>query len=132
MPFLRQHLKPASAPDPKRVRQLVKMLDSDDFPTRKKAVEELEKQTDAATVLLRQVMANEKPSLEVRQRLQQIVEAMENNPEGRRTFRAVEVLEWIGTADAVRLLGELANGAADARLTREADTARRRIRRKDS
>jgi RNA polymerase sigma factor (sigma-70 family) len=127
--LFRQHLQPVPAPDLKRVRQLVKMLDSDDFSTRQKATEELESQADVASSTLRQIIANEKPSLEVRRRLQQIVESVENKPETLRAVRAVEVLEWIGTPEAVRLLGELANGAADARLTCEAAAARRRLRR---
>ena len=127
LPFLREHLKPVSAPDAKRIRQLVDMLDNADFSARQKAVEELEKQNDAAADLLRQIMAKEKPSLEVRRRLQQIVESIENKPESLRVVRAVEVLEWIATPDAVRLVGELADGAAGARLTREATAAKRRL-----
>jgi RNA polymerase sigma factor (sigma-70 family) len=127
LPFLREHLKPVPAPDEKRLRQLVDMLDNADFSTRQKAVEELEKQNDAAAGLLRQIVAKEKPSLEVRRRLQPIVESIENKPESLRALRAVEVLERIATPDAVRFLGELAGGAADARLTREAAAAKRRL-----
>jgi WD40 repeat protein len=129
LPFLRQHLKPVPEPDSKRIRQLLEMLDSDDFQTRQKAAEDLEKQNDAAASLLRQIIAKEKPSLEVRRRLQQIVENIESKPESLRAVRAVEVLEWIATPEAVRLVGELANGAADARLTHEAAAARNRLRR---
>jgi hypothetical protein len=128
VPFLREHLKPVAAPDLKRVRQLVEMLDGD-FQKRQKAAEELEKQSDAVAPLLRRILAKEKPSLEVRRRLQQIVEALENKPESLRYVRAVETLEWIGTPDAVRLVGELTRGAAEARLTREANTAKRRLMR---
>jgi WD40 repeat protein len=128
--FLHQHLKAVPAPDMKRVRQLVEMLESDDFEKRQKAAEELEKQADAAASLLRQILMKEKPSLEVRRRLQQIVEAIQTNPESLRAIRAVEALEWIGTPDAVRLLGELAQGAAEARLTREANAAKGRLMRK--
>jgi RNA polymerase sigma factor (sigma-70 family) len=129
LPFLRRQLKPVSAPDQKRIRQLVDMLDSADFSVRQKASEQLEKQADAAAGLLRQIMTKESPSLEVRRRLQPILENIENNSESLRVARAVEVLEWIGTPDAVKLLGELANGAGDARLTREASAAIRRVRR---
>ncbi len=66
---------------------------------------------------------------EVRRRLQQIVDTLENKPESLRAVRAVEVLEWIGTPDAVGLIRELADGAAEARLTREAVAARGRLRR---
>jgi WD40 repeat protein/uncharacterized protein (UPF0147 family) len=129
LPFLRQHLKPVSAPDDKSVRQLVDMLDSDDFATRQKAADELEKRADSAVGLLRQILANEKTSLEVHRRLQQIVDALENKPESLRAARAVEVLEWIGTPEAVRLIGELAGVAAEARLSREAVEAKRLLSR---
>jgi WD40 repeat protein len=126
--FLREHLKPVPAPDRKRVRELVDMLDSPDFPTRQKAAEELEKQADSAVGLMRQIVAKEKPSLEVRRRLQQILENIESKPESLRTVRAVEVLEWIATPGAMRLIDQLANGTGDARLTREAIGARGRMR----
>jgi RNA polymerase sigma factor (sigma-70 family) len=128
LPFLREHLKPVPPPDRKRIRQLVEMLDSADFPTRQQATEELEKQDDAAAGLLRQIVAKEKPSLEVRRRLQQIVEGIENKPESLRAVRAVEVLEWIATPEAVRLIDDWAGGS-DARLTREASAAKRRLAR---
>jgi Tol biopolymer transport system component len=127
VPFLREYLKPVPALDLKRVRQLVEMLDSDNFEKRQKAAEELEKQADAVAPFLRQILVKEKPSLEVQRRLQQIVEAIQSKPESLRDVRAVEALEWIGTPDAVRLLGELAHGAAEARRTREATAAKRRL-----
>jgi WD40 repeat protein len=127
LPFLREHLKRVLAPDLKRVRQLVDMLDSADFSTRQQASEDLEKQADAAAGLLREILAKEKPSLELRRRLQQILESIENKPETLRAIRAVEVLEWIASPEALRLLDEFAAGAADARLTREARAAKRRL-----
>lgn len=128
LPILCQHLKPVPPPDSKRIRQLVEKLDSTDFPIRQKATEELENQGDAAAGLLRQIMMKEKPSLEVRRRLQQILECIESKPETLRAVRAVEVLEWIATPEAVRFIGELAGGA-DARLTREANAAKQRLAR---
>ncbi|HTU88541.1 MAG TPA: sigma-70 family RNA polymerase sigma factor [Gemmataceae bacterium] len=129
LPFLRERLKPVPPPDSKRIRRLVEMLDSNDFPTRQNAAEELENHADAAAGLLRQIVSKEKPSLEVRRRIQQILEGIENKPGTLRVIRAVEVLEWIATPEAVRLIGELANGAAEARLSREAAAARKRLRR---
>jgi hypothetical protein len=128
--FLRDHLKPVTKPDLKRVRQLVEALDSPDFAARQKAREELEKQADAGGSLLRQIMDKEKPALEVRRSLQQILEAQAMAPESWRVTRAVEVLEWIATTEANHLLVELANGAPDARLTREAAAAVKRLKRK--
>ncbi|HEY7424262.1 MAG TPA: sigma-70 family RNA polymerase sigma factor [Gemmataceae bacterium] len=129
LPYLREHLKPVPAPDLKRVRRLVEMLDSNEFKERQEAAVELEKQADAAASLLRQILTKERPSLELHRRLQQILEGIEAKPETLRTVRTVEVLEWIGTPAAVRLIDELANGAADAPLTREANAAKRRLSR---
>jgi hypothetical protein len=129
LPFLRDHLKPVPAPDEKRVWQLVDMLDSAEFPTRQKAADELEKQADTAAGMLRQILDKENPSLEVRRRLRHILENFDSNPELLRAVRAVEVLEWIGTPEAGRFIRDLANGAADARLTREAVEAKRRLSR---
>jgi hypothetical protein len=128
LPLLREHLKPVPMPDLKRIRQLIKELDSDAFTERQKAVAELEKCADASASLLRQTI-EDKPSLEIRRRLQQILDGLERVPETLRAVRAVEVLELIATPEAVRSIDELAKGAADARLTREAVAARNRLRR---
>ena len=44
-----------------------------------------------------------------------------------RALRAVEVLEYIGTTEAKKLLMALAQGAAEARLTREAKASLKRL-----
>jgi WD40 repeat protein len=129
LPLLRELLKAVPEPDARRVRQLVEALDSNEFEQRRKAAAELEKSADAAGSLLRQILEKEKSSLEVRRALRQILEAQETAPEALRAVRAVEVLEWIAAPEAERLLGELAKGAADARLTCEAAAAQRRLRR---
>ncbi len=129
LPLLFQHLKPVPAPDPKRMGQLVQELDSDDFAIRQKATEELEKQADAAASLLREILAKEKPTLEVRKRLQHILDGLGDKPEALRTVRAVEILEWIGAPEAIHLLDEWAKGAEGARLTREAIAAKSRVAR---
>jgi hypothetical protein len=47
-----------------------------------------------------------------------------------RQLRAVEALEHIGTADARQVLQRLADGAPDARLTREAQASLERLKRR--
>lgn len=74
-------------------------------------------------------MAKEKPTLEVRKRLQQILDGLDDNSEALRSVRAVEIVEWISSPEAVRLLDEWAKGAEGARLTREAIAAKRRLAR---
>lgn len=51
-------------------------LDSDDFPTRTKATAKLESLVDGAEAALRKKLT-EKPSLEMRQRLKQILGKLE-------------------------------------------------------
>ena len=48
-------------------------------------------------------------------------------PESIRDWRAVEVLEFIGTPAARRVLEKLAGGATEALLTREAKAALKRL-----
>jgi hypothetical protein len=128
VPFFRDRLKVVSPADAEQVRRLIKELDSPKFPIRQKAAAALEKLGDAAAHLLEQALT-EASSVEVRQRLENLLRRLEAvTPEALRVIRAVEALEWAGTADGVRLLEELARGAAGARLTREAAAARARLR----
>ena len=71
----------------------------------------------------------EPPSLEARRRAEGILRDMEKGvtPGQRRALRAAEVLEWIATKEARAGLLELTKGAPDARLTREAAAACKRL-----
>lgn len=130
--LLRQRLRPAVPLDADRAGRLLEDLASEDFKVRQRAAKELEKQGDVAEPFLRQRLA-EKPSLEVRRRLESLLEALEGpplRPEQMRMDRAVEVLEHLETAEARALLRELANGAPAARLTRESKGVLERLGRR--
>ena len=74
----------------------------------------------------------DKPSLKRRRRLESILAEPKRPPaEALRTLRANAVLERIGTPEARRLLEKLATGAASPE-TREAQTALRRLKRRDA
>jgi hypothetical protein len=63
------------------------------------------------------------PSAELKRRVEALLERLddvESAPERLQAFRAVEVLERIGSPAARKVLEELAKGAPHARLTREA------------
>jgi hypothetical protein len=130
VPLLRQRIKPAPAADAKHVEQLIRDLDSEDFETRTKATEELEKFVESAEPVLRKKLA-EKPSLEVRQRIKQILSKLEpSSPERLRELRAIQVLEYADTAEAKECLRTWVKDTAYVRLTREAEAALERLAKK--
>jgi hypothetical protein len=71
--------------------------------------------------------------LETRLRVEDVLAQVETSaadPENLRVLRAVEVLEHAGTPEARRVLQTLAGGAPEARRTRAAAEALRRLRRR--
>ena len=129
---LQTRLKPVPAADAQRIARLIADLDSDNFEERKQATEELEKLGELAETALERVLAGQ-PSLEVRQRAEALLDRLRQavaSPEALRQGRALEVLELSGTAEARRLLEELAKGAPEARLTRDAQEALERLARR--
>jgi hypothetical protein len=130
LPLLRERLRPAPAPDVERVARLLAGLGSDRFDDRARVVAELERLGEQVEGALRRLLA-EKPPLEVVRRVEGLLVRLEGpltDPERLCQVRAVEVLEGIGNAEARRLLQTLAAGHAEARQTREAADALRRLR----
>jgi RNA polymerase sigma factor (sigma-70 family) len=120
-----EQLRPVVAADPVRLSRLIADLDSDEFAVREKAARELEQLGELARVAVQKNLL-QPPSLNVRQRLQQLLEKMNGTdlaPEVLRGIRAVEVLERIKTPEARALLAKLAGGAEGVRLTEEARSA---------
>jgi hypothetical protein len=74
-------------------------------------------------------MRNERPSPEVRRRVEHLLEKLEA-PRQLQGFRALEVLERIGTSEAEKVLKEVVRGAPEARLTREATASPERLSRR--
>lgn len=128
VPFLQQRLKPAAPVDPKRLAQLIADLESNDFPARQKATEELERLGDLAVAALEKVLAD-KPTLETRTRIERLLETADRIPPSEllRSLRALEALEHAGTPQARQLMEALAKGADGARLTREAQAVLQRL-----
>ncbi len=131
VPWLRERLKPIAPLDARRVGQSIVDLDSDTFAVREKATRELEEMGEAAEPALRKALAD-KPTLEVRRRIEPMVKDLERwpatSPSTLRAWRALEVLEHLGTPEAQRLLQELAGGTPEARLTREATASLKRTK----
>jgi hypothetical protein len=133
VPFLRERLRPVPVPDRESIVRLEKDLDSDQFPVRQKAVQELERLEEAARPALRETLAG-KPSPEVRRRAEELLDRLDGPvpPPGQlRLLRVVEVLEQIDAGEAREVLRELARGDPEARLTQEAKASLERLARRD-
>jgi WD40 repeat protein len=132
--LLRQRLRPVVRLDAGKVGQLLDDLGSDDFGIRKRADQELAQLGDRAEPFLRKRL-KQSPSLEVRRRLEALLEALDDFtrlPGSTRADRALEVLEHLNTPPAQALLRELAGGAPEARLTREAKASLQRLARRSA
>jgi RNA polymerase sigma factor (sigma-70 family) len=132
LPLLREQLPPRPPPglDQARVARLVADLDNDDFEKREQASAALEKMGPSVEVLLRDARARSK-SAEARRRLADLlakIDAPRGVPEPVRLARAIELLEYAGTPEAVRLLRELAAKDPDTDLARAAKAALERLK----
>ena len=103
-------------------------LDSDQFAVREAATKELTDMGRQIEPALQRVLEN-KPSLEMRNRVRAIQESLRGVPPAAtlRTLRAIRVLEAMGTEEARQLLRKLADGAAGVRETHEAKGALQRL-----
>ncbi len=123
--FLKDHLHALPAGKQKHLDQLLADLDSNNFDRREAATRELARGVLAESAL-RKALAHS-PSLELRRRLEAVLEALpdwpEKNPELLRSVRAIWVLQRIGTPQARALLEKLAAGAPSARQTQKAKDA---------
>jgi WD40 repeat protein len=131
LPFLKEHLRRVSSEE--EIHQLIRDLDSEVFQTRERAMKRLQADGDAAESALRHVMM-EKPSLELRRRVKDLLEDIEAHrrpaPVGERlrAVRAVRVLEHMETKEAREILEDMARGGIGARETQEAQEAVQRLK----
>ncbi len=127
VPFMEKKLSPVPRPDRNTTAGLIADLDSYDFTARKRAAEKLTRLGDAISPILRRSLEN-KPSLEVRRRLQQLLDqSREWTPIRLRDHRAIQALEHIGTPQAKRVLQKLAAGAPETLRTEEPKAALQRL-----
>jgi tricorn protease-like protein len=129
VPLLRDRLKPAAPVDAKRLDKLVADLDHDSFQERERATEELERLRDQAGPALRKALQRD-PSAEVKGRATRLLKQIEIPnvaPDLLREVRAIEVLEMIGTPEALDVLKVMAKGDPEARSTWEAQGSVKRL-----
>ena len=127
----RVHPAPGQSLNAKEIDQLLSDLDSDAFEVREKASRALETAGKSARPALLKALAAQ-PSAEKKRRVQDLLDALSRPGSGAgngSTCAALEVLERLGTPDAMKLLQELARGNPDAPLTIEANRVLRRLTR---
>jgi len=130
--FIGKSCRPVPSASPEQVARLLADLDSNRYAVRARAIKELEGLEEGVAPALREARCG-RPTLEVRRRLDLLLERLgvPVRTGGRlQAFRAVEVLESIGSPEAEQVLKTLSKGVSEARLTREAKAALQRLRRK--
>jgi hypothetical protein len=130
--LLAARLRPVVLPEDvaKRIDRLIAELDSDTLATREEASKGLLALGEVAVPALSRAVEGMR-SAEVRRRANAVLAQLKPatlSAETLRLARAIEVLEHIGTADAIALLRRLAGGARGTPLTEEALAALGRLR----
>jgi hypothetical protein len=134
VPFLKDQLSavPRGPKLAEALDELIANLDSEEFTLRVKASAEVARFGTLAEPALKKAL-EAKPSLEVRRRIEALLELLNKNRwtgMPLQSWRALAVLERIGTDDARQLLERLAKGDPDARLSQEAVAALERLQRR--
>jgi hypothetical protein len=128
--LLRERVKPVRSADDAAVRGLVAKLDVPAFATREAAEKQLRELGETAVPALRAALkagVSDEQKVRVDRLLAAAATPVIGPGDRLRQLRAVAVLERAGTDDARKLLDELAGGLSEARLTREAAAAIRRL-----
>jgi WD40 repeat protein len=130
-PFLARRIRPIPAVAPKRMAQLIAGLDADVFADREKAMRELADLGEVAVPHVRRALEGA-PSPELSRRAGRLLEPFEKpvlSLAALQGLRGIEALERAATPEAKQVLRSLADGAPEARLTREAKAALERLAR---
>jgi WD40 repeat protein len=129
--FLRDKLAPVKPVTEERLQKLIADLESETFAVRESATKALAELGENAAPAMRKTLTS-KPPLETRKRLEDLIQRIEAKTlttEELRTWRALDVLERIGTPEVRQVLKALADGAPGARLTEAAKAALKRLQR---
>jgi WD40 repeat protein len=127
--LIRDRLRPAAVTDIERIAAMISDTGHVQFAVREKASEGLSQLGEEAEPHLMKAMYHP-TSAETRRRAERLLRNLENSGltgETLRAARAVELLERIATDDARRMLATLADGAADACLTIDAQMSLKRL-----
>jgi WD40 repeat protein len=128
IPLLRTRLSPAARFPEGKLRRLLEDLDSDQYADRESASRELAELGESAFDALQKALRAD-PSPEQRRRIEDLLNAapVVRSSTTMRCLRAIEVLEYIGTAEAMEVIEILSRGAPEARLSKEARASLARL-----
>jgi WD40 repeat protein len=127
VPFLKDRMKVPQLPDAKWLKERLQGLDAPVFRDRERATADLAAAGEVVVAGLRE--ARKTASAEAQARLKPLIEKAEAmTPEKLRAIRACEVLEGLGTPEALSLLESWARGAPETTLVREAKESVERIK----
>jgi HEAT repeat protein len=125
--LLKEHVQPPPPLDVQTTLNLIKELDSEVFRTREKATQALIALGEPAEEMLVKAL-KDNPPLEARMRLEMVLAGQAKLNSGMlQQYRAIEVLEQIGSPAAKEILEKLAKGQANTRLTQEAQATLKRL-----
>jgi WD40 repeat protein len=128
--WIKEHLLPALPVDTGHIEALISQLDESGFRARQKATAELIQIGERAVLAIDKTLAGS-PTLETRRRLEEVRKRVSSRMltgKSLQAYRAVEVLERIGTPAAREVLQLLAGGAPGAMVTTQAEEALARLR----
>ncbi len=126
--WIKDHVKPAAPLDKKLTQKLIKQLDQGNYAERVKTSKDLSKQGELVVPELQATLKGEL-SAQAREQIEKLItQLMAPELQGDRltSYRAVEVLELIGTPEARQVLQSLADGAPGALITTSAKAALKR------
>jgi hypothetical protein len=128
--IIREQVKPEIQIDERKIAQLIDDLVSPDFPTRKRAAEALIACGVVAEKALRSALAKDAPLELQRTGAEILVHIGQQTLTGRplQSVRAIEILERIGTPEAVAVLETLSKGERRAFQTKAALWALERLK----
>jgi hypothetical protein len=127
--WIKDKVRPAGPSSDKQIEELIAQVNDPQFKVREKATADLYKIGEPIVPALDKALEGT-PTLETRRRLEEMrakLTGMVLQGERLRGYRAIEVLERIGTSDARQVLQNLADGAPATLLTTSAGSALQRL-----
>jgi WD40 repeat protein len=134
MPGIARSVRPRIQVEPgydaKKIGAAIAALGDKQFVNRSRAMRDLEEAGDQALPFIKRRLLSD-VSAEERRALNQLSDNAERLRDDRlRIFRVIQILEYVGTSDAVKTLRDLSDGPEHSRITQEARLSVRRLEQK--